>query len=181
MFIHSKKALKFAGQKIMGESLLEQFEGSDGRRRLIKALTAQPLIRNQNLAVAVARRVNLEAVLAGTKLMQQGASGSDLFLILDGAFSVVTNGRIVAHLKTGEHVGEMSVVDPEMPRSASVTATSDSVVARITEPDFSALAERFPQLWRRIALQLAGRLRQGNGVDRGRESGARRLDNLIGF
>lgn len=173
MFIHSKKALKFAGQEIMEESLLKQFERSDGRRRLIKALTSQPLIRDQNLAVAVARRVNLEAVLAGTRLIQQGTSGSDLFLILDGAFSIVISGRIVAHLKAGEHVGEMSVVDPEMTRSASVTAISDSVVARITEPDFSALAERFPQLWRRIALQLAGRLRQGNAVDRGREKAGR--------
>jgi CRP/FNR family transcriptional regulator, cyclic AMP receptor protein len=173
MFIHTKKALKLAGHKIMEKSLLKQFEGSDGRRHLIKTLILQPLIREQNLAVVVARRVKLEAIPAGTKLIQQGTSDSDLFLILDGGFSIVINGRIVAHAKAGEHVGEMSVVDPDMARSASVIATSDSVVARIAEPDFSALADRFPQLWRRIAHQLAGRLRHGYANDRVREKAGR--------
>jgi len=169
MFIYTTKPLELTGRKVMEKSLLKQFEGSDGRRHLISALTSQPLIRDQNLAVVVSRRVKLEAVPVGTKLIQEGASDSDLFLILDGAFSIAIDGRIVAHAKAGEHVGEMSVVDPHMPRSASVTATSDSIVARISEPDFSALADRFPQLWRRIALELAGRVRHGYAVDRGRE------------
>jgi CRP/FNR family cyclic AMP-dependent transcriptional regulator len=157
----------------MGKSLLRQFEGSEGRRRLLGALALQPLVRDQNLAVVVARRVKLEAVTVGTKLIQQGPSDTDLFLILDGAFSIEIDGRIVARMTAGEYVGEMSIVDPRMPRSASVTATSDSIVARITEPDFSALADRFPQLWRRIALELAGRLREGYAVDRGREKAGR--------
>ena len=38
----------------------------------------------------------------------------------------------------------------------------DSVVARIAEPDFSAIADRYPRVWRRIALELASRLRGGN-------------------
>ena len=87
-------------------------------------------------------------------------------LFRSGTFSVAIDGRVVACKKAGEHVGEMAVVDPFRPRSASVTATSDSVVARITEPDFSALADRYPRLWRRIALELANRLRDGNGADR---------------
>jgi CRP-like cAMP-binding protein len=58
-------------------------------------------------------------------------------------------------------VGEMAVVDPDARRSASVSAVADSVVARITELEFSALADRFPRLWRRIALELASRLRAG--------------------
>ena len=173
MLIHAKKPGELAGRKDMGTSLLKQFEGSDGRRHLIRALTLQPLVRDQNLAIVVARRVKLEAVAAGMNLIQQGASDTDLFLILDGAFSIVIDGRIVARAKAGEYVGEMSIVDPRMPRSASVTATSDSIVARITEPDFSALADRFPQLWRRIALELAGRLREEYAVDRGREKAGR--------
>jgi predicted nucleotide-binding protein len=34
------------------------------------------------------------------------------------------------------------------------------VLARLSETQFSSLAERFPQLWRRLALELAERLRQ---------------------
>ncbi|MGA9723857.1 MAG: hypothetical protein WBQ86_15470 [Candidatus Binatus sp.] len=61
----------------------------------------------------------------------------------------------------------VAVVDPLTFRSASVTGTSDSVVARITDADFSALADEYPRLWRRIALELADRLRDGKGVERG--------------
>ena len=143
----------------MGKSLLKRFQGPSGRLQLISALVSQPLVRDRDLAVVVARRLKLEEIHAGTNLIEQGASDTDLFLILKGAFSVVIDGCIVARKKAGEHVGEMAVVDPSSPRSASVTATSDSVVARIAEPDFSALADRYPRLWRRIALELASRLR----------------------
>ncbi len=157
----------------MGKSSLKQFEGSEGRLQLIKALTLQPLICEQNLAIAVARQLKLEAVPAGANLIQQGASDTDLFLILEGAFSISLDGNVVAGVKAGQHVGEMSVVDPLTPRSATVTATSDSIVARIAEYDFSALADRFPQLWRRIALELAGRLRNEYAGDRTREKAGR--------
>ena len=149
----------------MRESLLKSFQGSEGRPHLIDALILQPLIRDNDLAAAVEPYLELEEVLAGTNLIKQGASDTDLFLILSGAFSVAINGRVVARKKAGEHVGEMAVVNPLTPRSASVTATSDSVVARIAEPDFSALADKYPRLWRRIALELASRLRDGNGAN----------------
>jgi CRP/FNR family transcriptional regulator, cyclic AMP receptor protein len=169
MLIQTKKPWESAGRKRMEKSLLKQFGGSEGRRRLIGALTLQPLIREQNLAIAVARRMKLEAVPTGTNLIQQGASDTDLFLILDGGFSIAVDGRVVARKRDGEYVGEMAVVDPHTPRSASVTANSDSIVARIAESDFSAIADRFPQLWRRIALGLAGRLRNEAVADRPRE------------
>jgi CRP/FNR family transcriptional regulator, cyclic AMP receptor protein len=150
----------------MRESLLKSFQGSGGRLRLIDALISQPLIRDMHLAAAVEPYLKLEAISAGTNLIKQGASDTDLFLILSGAFSVAIDGCVVARKQSGEHVGEMAVVDPFTPRSASVTATSDSVVARIAEPDFSALAERYPRLWRRIASELASRLRNSkSGID----------------
>lgn len=134
--------------------------------RLTNALISQPLIRDRDLAAAVEPYLKLDEIFSGTNLIKQGASDTDLFLILSGGFSVAINGNVVALKKAGEHVGEMAVVDPFTPRSASVTATSDSVVARITEHDFSALADRYPRLWRRIALELASRLRDGNSAVR---------------
>jgi CRP/FNR family cyclic AMP-dependent transcriptional regulator len=173
MLTQTKKRWDFAGRKDMEKSPLRQFQGSDGRRHLIRALIQQPLIHEQNLAIAVARQLKLEAVPAGANLIQQGASDADLFLILEGAFSIASDGHVVARAKAGQHVGEMSVVDPLTPRSASVSATEDSIVARIAESDFSALADRFPQLWRRIALELASRLRNEYAGDRAREKAGR--------
>ena len=150
----------------MRESVLKSFQGSEGRLRLINVLTSQPLVRDTELATVVEPYLKLEEIFAGTNLIKEGASDTDLFLILSGEFSVAINGRVVARKKAGEHVGEMAVVDPLTPRSASVTAISDSVVTKISEPDFAALADRYPRLWRRIALELASRLRDGNSADR---------------
>jgi CRP/FNR family transcriptional regulator, cyclic AMP receptor protein len=150
------------GENNMENSLSKPFQGSGGRTRLINALMSQSLIRDEDLATAIALRVRLEQVPAGTEIIEQGGADTDLFLILQGAFSVAVDGSVVACRKAGEHVGEMAVVDPDAPRSASVTATRDSVVARISESDFSALADRYPRLWRRIALELVSRVRNSN-------------------
>ena len=147
------------------ETLLDRFRGPDGKLRLVKVLRTQTLVRDEDLAVELARRVTLKAVPAASVLITQGSADRDLFMILSGKFSVTINGRVVASRSAGEHVGEMALVDPDARRSASVSAVADSVVARITERDFSTLADRFPRLWRRIALELATRLRDGNGAD----------------
>jgi CRP/FNR family transcriptional regulator, cyclic AMP receptor protein len=149
--------------------MVDQYLGYAGRRRLIDALVGQPLVRDQDLAAAVALYMKLEEVPAGATLIWQGASDTDLFLILDGALSVSIDGRIAARKEAGEHVGEMAVIDPGTPRSASVIATCDSIVGRIAESDFSALADRYPRLWRRIALELASRLRNSNTAVGSRE------------
>ena len=160
-------------RKIMRRSLLNRFHGSEGSRHLTDALLPQRLVHDQDLAVEIAQLLKLEAIPARTNLIEQGTSDTDLFLILSGEFSVTIDGRVVARKKAGEQVGEMAVVDPCTPRSASVTATCDSVVGRITEPDFSALADRYPRLWRRIALELASRLRNGNRPIAKREKAGR--------
>ena len=147
------------------ETLLDRFRGPDGKLRLVEVLRTQTLVRDEDLAVELARRVTLKAVPAASVLITQGSADRDLFMILSGKFSVTINGRVVASRSAGEHVGEMALVDPDARRSASVSAVADSVVARITERDFSTLADRFPRLWRRIALELATRLRDGNGAD----------------
>ena len=142
---------------------LEAFQNGYGRRRLVEALQSQALVRDEELAIEVAKRAKVEAVRAGSILIHQGGSDTDLFFILSGEFSIAVNGRIVAQKNPGEQVGEMAVVDPIRCRFASVIAVEDSVVARISESDFSALADKYPRLWRRIAMELANRLRSENG------------------
>jgi CRP/FNR family transcriptional regulator, cyclic AMP receptor protein len=144
--------------------LLDRFQGPEGKLRLVEALRAQTLVHDEDLAVELAKRLTLKAIPAGVVLITQDAADRDLFLILSGTFSVVVNGKIVASRSVGEHVGEMAVVDPEAHRSASVAAVTDSVVARIPALEFSAVADRYPRLWRRIALELARRLRDENEV-----------------
>ena len=154
---------------LKNKSLLAQFQGPDGRPRLAEVLRLQRLVCDQDLALELAPHVKLEQVSSGGQLITQGASGSDFFLVLIGELSVLVNGELVERRIAGEYVGEMAVVDPGAPRSASVIAACDSVVARVTEPEFSKLADRFPRLWRRIASGLADRLRRSRSTIDNRE------------
>ena len=58
---------------------LDRFQGTDGKLRLVEALRAQTLVRDEDLAVELARRVTLKAVPAGTILITQEAPDRDLF------------------------------------------------------------------------------------------------------
>jgi CRP/FNR family cyclic AMP-dependent transcriptional regulator len=142
---------------------LEGFQNGYGRQRLVEALQSQALVRDEEVAIEIAKRAKVESVPSGAILIRQGGSDTDLFFILSGEFSIAIDGRVAARKNAGEQVGEMAVVDPIRSRFASVIATEDSVVAKISEADFSALADRYPRLWRRIAMELANRLRGDSG------------------
>lgn len=145
--------------------MIEHFEGSENRRRLLEALRAQVIIRDDNdLAGAVADLLELKEYQPGEPLITQGGMDQDLYFIIAGRLSVQVNGREVALRNTGEHVGEMALIDPTGPRSASVIALESTLVGRISEPSVSKIAERFPRLWRLMALQLCNRLRQRNDL-----------------
>lgn len=141
---------------------LNEFRGPQGRRRLINALTAQTLIRDEDLANELATCVRVEEIPFRTTIITQGASDHYLVFILAGEFFVSVGRKVVVRRGPGQHVGEMAVVDREARRSATVTAGCDSVIARIGEPEFTAIADRFPSVWRRIALELAQRLRDAS-------------------
>ena len=169
----AKSAFVLQGHQMMDDLHLKVFHGGYGRGRLIDALQTQALIRDEDMAIEIAKRVKVQEVPAGATLISQGATDTDLIFILNGEFSIVRNGRVIAQKNAGEQVGEMAVVDPIRCRFASVIAASDSVVARISEFDFSAIADRFPRLWRRIAMELANRLRNAEAATQDREGAER--------
>lgn len=143
--------------------MIERFQGASGRPRLIDALSHQRLVgHDMALAEMLSDVVELQEFDKGSTLIAQDGGDSDLFFILCGSFAVVAHGHVVARRGHNLHVGEMSLVAPFLRRAADVIAEDKSVVAKITQDAFSALAERFPRLWRQIAAELADRLRQRN-------------------
>ena len=143
---------------------VREFQGRNGKHHLLEALRAQPLIQDEDLAAQFAKRVRLEEIARGTTLISAGDGPSDFFLILGGEFDVIVGGRSIAKRSGGQHVGEMAMVEPYASRVATVVAIRDSLVARISEPEFTALANKSPRLWRRIARELAILLRAESGV-----------------
>ena len=143
--------------------MLDRFDGADGKRRLADLLSRQMVLAGS--ASVVESLVNLVAVHAvpdRDALIKQEASDNDFYFVLTGRVSVQVNGREVAVRGPGTHVGEMAMIDPGAKRCANVIAIGDTVVAAVTEAHFADLAERNPQLWRMLALELGNRLRQRN-------------------
>ncbi len=143
--------------------MLQRFEGNSGRRLRVEALAGQKLVGgNRLLAEELADKVELRAVTRGETLIEQGASDNDLYLLLAGTFNIVVNGRVVGERSPNDHVGEMAAIEPTQRRSASVIANEDAVVAKLSEPEFSEISNRYPEILRYIAKELSRRLFQRN-------------------
>ena len=68
---------------------------------------------------------------------------------------------IVARLGPGDHFGEMSLLDGE-PRSATVTATTDTELLILRRDEFLQELEQHPPLMRQMLTALSRRLREAD-------------------
>lgn len=73
---------------------------------------------------------------------------------------MICNNRQIAERKAEDHVGEMATIDCRQKRSATVMALEETVVARLSEAHFSKLADKWPKLWRTLAIEAVERQRQ---------------------
>jgi CRP/FNR family cyclic AMP-dependent transcriptional regulator len=137
------------------------FSGRKGKRRLLEAIKSQTLISgNVELANEVINSGVVKEYQSGDILMKQGAPENDIFLVVTGEVSVQVNRREVAKRTAGTHVGEMALVDPLAKRSATVVAIEPTIALRIPEHRFSMMAAKHTDLWRRVAVEIAKRLRE---------------------
>jgi predicted nucleotide-binding protein len=96
----------------------------------------------------------------GDVIIQQDGTDTDIFFILSGSVTVSPNRRDDTVRPAGTHVGEMATIDPAARRSATVRANEPTVVARVTEANFSRVANSHPFIWRYLAREMSDRLRQ---------------------
>ena len=144
--------------------MLQRFAGPAGHRLFVEALEMQPVIGGQpGLATAICDSSRLESWNTGEAIIENGTPGNEIFFVLSGSVSILVQGREVAVRRAGEQIGEMAVLHPGQPRSATVTAKEGTVTARFEERAFSDRADLHPVLWRNLARIVADRLRQRNG------------------
>jgi len=142
-------------------SIIRRFTGTGGYNRLVDAMQCQSLlVGNLPAARDLSRCATLQSIASHTVFMTQGAQDDDIYFILSGSASIIVNGREIATRKAGEHVGEMSLIDTTAVRSATVRTAEPSVVAKITERDFTRIANKHPEIWRKVAVVIAHRLRE---------------------
>ncbi len=112
------------------------------------------------------------SIRAGELLIEEGAPGDALYVILDGAFEVTKRSGpqdiAIALRAPGEVIGEMALLD-QAPRSASVRALRDSRLLMIHYDTFHQLLSSSPSAALAILHTVTARLRQNEALLHQRE------------
>ncbi len=140
-------------------SMFQRFKGERGKQQLVDAIRLQQVVSgDKRIAEKLVSAGNLVEFCSGGVVAQQGNTDSDIYFIVCGEVTVEINSRTVAKRSAGQHVGEMALLDRTARRSATVIANEQSIALKLSEKEFTKIANRSPQLWRMLALTLAVRL-----------------------
>jgi CRP/FNR family cyclic AMP-dependent transcriptional regulator len=96
-------------------------------------------------------------VREGTVLTQEGDSGREFFVLVEGAADVRRNGRRINTMGAGDFFGEIALVS-DRPRTATVTMTSPGRVLVLTDRAFRDLMKTMPSIQPKVMAALADRL-----------------------
>ena len=104
----------------------------------------------------------------GEVLFHEGDAGDKLYVVTDGKVKLgrtSSDGRenLLAILGPGQMFGELSLFDPG-PRSATVTAVTDTAFFSLSHDDLLRWLEGRPGVAHGLLSQLASRLRRANDV-----------------
>lgn len=98
----------------------------------------------------------------GQSLFDQGDSADSAYIIASGTADVIVTTdkpTVVAKLAQNDIVGEIAILC-EVPRTATVTATSELTTLRITKDLFFRMITDFPEMGVEVMRVLAHRLEQ---------------------
>jgi CRP/FNR family transcriptional regulator, cyclic AMP receptor protein len=93
----------------------------------------------------------------GYELMREGERGREFVVLLAGSVDVRKQGRKINTLGEGDFLGEIALVT-NVPRTATVTATSPVRALVITDRDFATLMKDSAQVSKGIVEALGERL-----------------------
>jgi CRP/FNR family transcriptional regulator, cyclic AMP receptor protein len=96
-------------------------------------------------------------------IMNQGDTGSSMYILLDGRVGIFINGKAVETVATGGMFGEMALVD-HSPRTASAVAETDCALLAINRDTLIALVKSEPAVGMTMLRSVAARLRHMNAL-----------------
>ncbi len=99
----------------------------------------------------------------GQELFKQGDAGDSAYIVVEGEADVLVNtpnGALkVATLKRNDIIGEIAILC-DVPRTATVAASTDLVTLKITKDLFFRMVTDFPDMAIEIMRSLAHRVEQ---------------------
>ncbi|MEL6760632.1 MAG: cyclic nucleotide-binding domain-containing protein [Myxococcota bacterium] len=144
------------------------------RQRLLSNLMAispifKPLDSGQRKSLI--EKFKSREVSANEKLLEEGAKGDGLYMLLSGRAEVskrIEGKRaVLAHLKEGDVFGEMSLLT-NSPVSANVKTLKKSIVLKLPRRTFSEIVSTHPQLLAHISDLSSEREKTNAAIAEGR-------------
>ena len=105
----------------------------------------------------IAARAHEIDVPAGYVLTREGDRGREFVVLVEGAATVETDGRVIATLGDGDFLGEIALL-LYTHRTATVRTTTPSRLIVVTERDFRTLVAAVPSFSREVFAAAAARL-----------------------
>lgn len=133
------------------------------RERFLHAITAvpvlAPLAADAHRALAAAAVEHLYGT--GEVIVREGEPGQSMFIVVEGRVSITVgaSAKEVAVTEAGGYFGEMSLLTGE-PRTATVTAKTDTTVLEIKSAPFATYVKSHPQVLDQLATSAAKRRRE---------------------
>ena len=104
----------------------------------------------------------------GAIIFEEGSTGRELFVVLDGRIDIVKlNGAtktLIVTLGKGEFFGEMAVIDGSARSATAIAAAPNTRVMRINHARFVYLVSQQPAFALMIMDALSKRLRASNAM-----------------
>lgn len=109
------------------------------------------------------RSSELVTLKPGEVLFKKGDPAKHMYVVLSGTVRVGDGNTVFEEISPGGIVGEMALID-EAPRSATVTAAGDCMLAQIDERRFLLLVQNTPGFALNVMRLLSQRLRHMNAL-----------------
>jgi CRP-like cAMP-binding protein len=93
----------------------------------------------------------------GATLIREGERGREFIVVAEGTVRVTKQGKTVRDLGAGDFIGEIALV-ADVPRTATVTATSPVRLLVVTDRAFRGLLEEMPSIAKKVLQSLGERL-----------------------
>ena len=97
----------------------------------------------------------------GQRILRQGITGSNFYVVVDGEASVKIDGEERANIGRGDFFGEMSLLLGSAP-TADVTARTPLRCLVLAGPELHGFLDKYPTVMYRMLVAMARRLRTAN-------------------
>ena len=146
----------------------EDVKNSSDPMKAMDLLKRQKLLRNvtDDVIEQTSRHIRYRRFEKRDFVVHKGDAGSSLLMLISGRLQVIAlseDGREVGlnFVEPGDYFGELSIIDGG-PRSASIIATSESVIGFLPKAQAQALFYRNPAVVEALLQRLCRTIRQAS-------------------